>query len=144
MGTILRLQLSPELITPNTSTVMKNTFFLLSAFCLLLSDFTYAGSASWDVDPTSGDWNTAVNWTPDTVPNGASQTATFAVSNTIEVALSAFTTVNSIVFSPGASAFTISTYLETLEIEGAGISNNSGITQQFLVPIDPSGPHGVL
>ena len=36
----------------------------------LLPTVTYAGSAQWDLDPISGDWNTAENWMPTTIPNG--------------------------------------------------------------------------
>jgi len=36
----------------------------------LLATVTYAGSAQWDLDPISGDWNTAENGTPTTIPNG--------------------------------------------------------------------------
>jgi len=126
----------------NALRAVRISLFLILTFAFILN--SDAGSATWDLNSTSGDWNTAANWTPDTVPNGSTQTATFAESNTPEVALSASTTVKNIVFSPGASAFTISTYLEALEIEGKGMINNSGVTQQFLVPIDPSGSHGLL
>ena len=36
----------------------------------LVPTVTYAISAQWDLDPISGDWNTAENWTPTTIPNG--------------------------------------------------------------------------
>jgi hypothetical protein len=42
--------------------------------------------------------------------------------------------VNGIVFSPGASAFTITEPLdESLTISGSGITNNSGVMQNFLI-----------
>ncbi len=94
-----------------------------------------AGSATWKTNPGSSDWNTATNWTPETVPNGPSDIATFGVSNVTIVTFSAqFTTVvNSVVFTPGASAFTITPVdsLSHLTISGAGVVNNSGIAQQF-------------
>jgi hypothetical protein len=34
------------------------------------------GSATWKLNPGSGDWNTASNWMPATVPNGPSDVAT--------------------------------------------------------------------
>ncbi len=81
---------------------------LLPALVLLFSlQPAYAGSATWNLNPTSGDWNTAANWTPATVPNAATDTATFATSNTTNVTQSAFTTLDGITFAPGASAFTI-------------------------------------
>jgi hypothetical protein len=61
---------------------------LLPAFLGMLSIQTArAGSAMWKANPTSGDWNTAANWTPTTVPNGVSDTATFATSNTTQLSL---------------------------------------------------------
>jgi hypothetical protein len=117
---------------------------LFALLFLFLPKIASAGSATWNLNPTSGDWNTAVNWTPATVPNGPSDAATFALSNTTEVALSASTTIGGIVFSPGASAFTLSTSFQTLEIEGAGITNNSGLTQTFLVPTDLADGRGLL
>jgi hypothetical protein len=56
---------------------------------MLLANIARAGSATWDLNPGSGDWNTAANWTPMTVPNGASDTATFSLSNTTNVSISA-------------------------------------------------------
>jgi hypothetical protein len=94
----------------------------------------YAARATWNLNPTSGYWNTATNWTPATVPNGPADVATFAVSNQTAVSLSADTTLDSIVFNPGASAFTISVIEPpaTLTIDGVGIVNNSGVVQNFL------------
>src|SRR5450432_3052174 len=66
----------------------------------------YGASATWDLNPGT-DWNTATNWTPVTVPNGPSDTATFDVSNTTAVSISAPTQVDGILFTPAASAFTI-------------------------------------
>ena len=40
-----------------------------------------AGSATWNLNPTSNDWYTAANWTPATVPNDPSDIATLDVSN---------------------------------------------------------------
>src|SRR6267143_5845485 len=68
---------------------------------------TYAISAQWDLHPISGNWNTAANWTPMGVPNGPADIATFGLSNTTNVSISADTTVDPITFAPGASAFTI-------------------------------------
>ena len=92
-----------------------------------------AGSASWNLNPTSDDWSTAANWTPNTVPNGPDDIATFGVSNQTAVTVSTFgTEVNEVIFNPGASAFTI-TDDSSLTVSGTGITNNSGITQNFLV-----------
>src|SRR5437016_11554387 len=106
---------------------MKYTItILITCASLIASQLTHAGSATWNLNPTSGDWNTAVNWTPATVPNGPSDTATFAVSNTTAISVSASTEVNAIVFDPAASGFTITdSASRLLTISGAGIINNS-------------------
>src|SRR3982750_750803 len=92
-----------------------------------------SGSATWNLNPTSGDWNTAANWIPVTIPNGPNDTATFATSNTSDVSVSADTEVNGIVFGSGASAFTISPNpVATLTLSGTGIANNSGTIQNFV------------
>ena len=68
------------------------------------------------------------------MPNGTADIATFGVSNTPNVSLSASVTVDSIVFSPGASAYTIaSTSVSNIVLDGAGIVNNSGVTQNFSI-----------
>ena len=96
----------------------------------------YADSATWNLNPISNDWNTAANWTPATVPNGPNDVATFGVSSTTDVSITASIEVNSIVFSPGASAFIITPSPANgaivLTISGAGITNDSGITQNFV------------
>ena len=47
-----------------------NTLIVTAIRCSLLflvPSVTYAISAQWDMDPISGDWNTAANWTPNGV-----------------------------------------------------------------------------
>jgi autotransporter-associated beta strand protein len=105
----------------------------------------YAGSAAWKLNPTSSDWNTAANWTPATVPNGPADTATFAFSNSTSVSQSANTEVAGIVFSAGASAFTITPGLTfTLTISGTGIVNNSGGAENFVIPVAGTGGRGLI
>src|SRR6266496_1476300 len=97
---------------------------------------TFAGSATWKASPATDDWNTAANWTPAIVPNGPADTATFARSNQTGVFITLDTEVNGIVFNPRASAFTIAsepTLEPTLTISGMGVTNNSGIVQNFVV-----------
>ena len=107
---------------------------LLCGLLLLIANVSArAGSATWNLNPTSGDWNTAANWTPPTVPNGPGDTATFATSNQAAISLSADTEVNEIVFAAGAAAFTITASARAgLTFSGAGITNNSGVTQNFV------------
>src|SRR5207237_8959687 len=75
-----------------------------------------AGSATWNLNPTSNDWNTAENWTPQTVPNTEADTATFGRSNIINLTIGEWsdgsentvTRVGELVLAEGASAYTIS------------------------------------
>src|SRR5215813_8380045 len=105
----------------------KLSIFLTLTLVFILD--SYAGSATWKLHPSSGDWSTAANWRPRTVPNGPSDTATFGVSDTTDVSLSVEETeLDGIVFSPGANAFTITLdYPKHLDFTGVGIVNNSGI-----------------
>ena len=101
----------------------------------LVPTVTYAISAQWDLDPMSGDWNTAANWTPDEVPNGPADIATFGLSHTTDVSISANTEVNSIIFTPAATnpyTITVNDGV-TLTLSGTGITNNSGGAQEFVV-----------
>jgi hypothetical protein len=67
-----------------------------------------------------GDWNTAANWTPDGVPNGPADIATFGLSNATFVSTSNDTEVNGIIFTPAATnPYTIAIG-PTLTISGAG------------------------
>jgi autotransporter-associated beta strand protein len=126
-----------------------NTRMLAAIRCsllLLVSAAAYAGSAQWNLNPTSGDWNTAANWTPMGIPNGPADIATFGLSNTTNVSISANTEVNSIVFTPAATnpyGITAGPGL-TLAISGVGITNNSGRTQGFVIASDPSFHIGTL
>jgi hypothetical protein len=120
-------------------------FLLLAAILPLLlstASIGFAGSATWLASPPTGNWNHAANWSPATVPDGPSDTATFATSNKTGVSIPAKgTQVNGIVFNSGASAFTIITASPTffLTISGVGITNNSGITQNFVTAVDGAG-----
>src|SRR5207253_7939361 len=93
---------------------------------------SFAGSATWAKNPTSGDWNTAANWTPQTVPDTPSDIATFATSNQTQIAVSAITEVGGINFNPGADSFTITAATYPLTLSGSGVVNNSGKLQTFL------------
>ena len=84
--------------------LVRKTFLqtmLAVAISVLALIIAHAGSATWDLNPGSGDWNTAANWTPMTVPNGPADIATFALSNTTSVSISANTEVNGITFTSG-------------------------------------------
>src|SRR5690349_22932885 len=105
----------------------KLIIFLILNSSFLLS--SYAGSTTWNLNPASGDWTKTSNWTPATVPNGPNDIATFGTSNVTSVSSGGeLIALNSIVFDPNASVFTIS--IETLQmtVSGSGIVNNSGVT----------------
>ena len=56
-------------------------FLVLAAILTLLlstASSSFAGSATWKASPATGDWNTASNWSPATVPSSSADTATFA------------------------------------------------------------------
>ena len=91
---------------------------------LLTATSAFAGSATQNLNTTSGDWNTDTNWMPNTVPNGRPILQP-SVSNSTAISAGQIE-INSIVFSLGASAYTItSSFLENdLAISGAGIIND--------------------
>ncbi|MBA2433585.1 MAG: hypothetical protein H0V54_00605, partial [Chthoniobacterales bacterium] len=106
----------------------------------------YAGSATWKLNPTDNNWATAANWSPETVPDGATDVATFRVSNTNDITVrdapngtNASHPVGEIVFTPGASAYTITlrtnpdvVFATDLQFFGKGVTNNSGVVQNFV------------
>src|SRR5438046_5326055 len=95
----------------------------------------YADSATWSTSPISNDWNTAENWTPNTVPNGPDDVATFGLSHHTGVFVSTDMEVNEVIFNAGASPFNINAAVdEELTISGIGITNDSGIAQNFVFP----------
>jgi len=95
----------------------------------------FGGSATWQQTPATGNWNTPANWNPATVPNGLSDVATFSVSDETNVTVTSGITLDSIVFQPDASGFTINTSSEfaSVLINGAGVINNSAFAQNFFV-----------
>src|SRR5947208_11963356 len=111
---------------------------ILTACVLMFSIQTSrADSATWSASPTSSDWNTALNWTPATVPNGAADVATFGLSTITQLSFSANTQVSDIVFNPGASSFTIALNSSRHgTVDGEGITNNSAILQNFVIGTD--------
>src|SRR5580765_6271979 len=104
-----------------------------------------AGSATWRSNPASGDWNTAENWTPATVPNGSRDVATFATANTADVSVSANTEVSGITFDDGANSFALTADpLVTLTISGSGITNNGSLPQNFVTADDSASNIGAI
>ncbi len=98
---------------------------------LFVSSVACAESAQWSHNPVSGDWNTPANWTPAIVPNGPADIAVFGPTNGTAVSLSQDTEVNGITFTSAATnPYTIGVGADlVLTLSGAGVTNNSGITQ---------------
>src|SRR6187401_2228915 len=115
----------------------KQIVFFFLPFSFLLS--ALAGSAAWNPNPISSDWNTAAIWTPETVPNDPTDVAMFGNSNTAGVSLSAQTHVDSMIFDPSAAPFTFSTENNGLAFFGAGIVNNSPNEQNFVTGLEDGG-----
>jgi autotransporter-associated beta strand protein len=136
-GNALQLHIGFTPASSNSSPRLARKTFLQTilavAISILAPMVAHAGSATWDLNPGSGDWNTAGNWTPATVPNGPADVATFALSNTTFVSLSANTEVDSVIFTPAATnPYNIGANSGiTLTLSGTGITNNSGIAQSF-------------
>ena len=128
--------------------LLLRALYLGGAFLFLSIPIAHAGSATWSGNPTTDDWNTAANWMPNTVPNGAADIATFASSALTNVSLSSGVEVRGIVFNPGASSFTINIDPPVqefqLSIGGAGITNNSGVAQHFVTADDAGGALGEI
>ena len=110
-----------------------------------------AGSATWNLNPVTNQWNDPQNWTPITVPYGENDVATFETSNVTDVMLGvtpngdAGNVVGSIVFPPTASVYTITmsaVYGQTsyIAFNGAGIINKSGITQNLVAANSGTAP----
>ncbi len=96
-----------------------------------------AGSATWGNNPSSGDWNAAANWTPQTVPDGPGDVATFGQSAVTNVSINAtIVEVSNIVFTHLADPFIISLASNNnnglLDVTGSGIINHSRTTQKIV------------
>src|SRR5690242_18349898 len=111
---------------------MKRPFPIIYIFSLLIAAHSFAASATWNLNPVDNDWNNPANWTPNTVPNGPNDVATFEASNQTAVIISSSTEVNELIFSPGASGFTINVSAgQTFTVSGTGITNSTGISQSL-------------
>jgi uncharacterized protein with beta-barrel porin domain len=78
-----------------------------------------AQDATWLAAPGSGDFNTAANWTPVSVPTG---TASFGASNTTTLSFSTDTSVGGFAFLPSAPTYSFVVLgSKTVTFTGAGI-----------------------
>jgi len=109
----------------------------------------YADSATWNLNPVTDKWELDANWSPETVPHGAADVATFGVSTVTTVFLPVdFPNpweISGLIFSPGASAYTVMTDHEeghnpwgtSLVVSGIGFVNDSGVTQNVVTQRGP-------
>lgn len=98
-----------------------------------VAQISHAESATWNFDPTNIVWETAANWTPNTVPDEPEDIATFDVSNEATISITSDHTINGIVFNPGATAFTFNDFTDNFTLSGAGIINDSGVVQNIKI-----------
>jgi autotransporter-associated beta strand protein len=116
---------------------MKKLFPVIYVFLYLIAAQSFAGSATWNLNPISSDWNTAGNWTPNTVPNSETDIATFGTSALTQVSLTdTHVDLASMIFSPGANEFIITGANGSFGFYGDGVVNNSGEIQQFVLDSD--------
>ena len=109
---------------------------LLPLICLSLRA-AHAGSATWNLNATTNDWNSATNWTPATVPNATTDTATFGASNTTSVFTSTDVDLGSLVFTADAPSYTMTigtNDFASLNFWGEGVRNDSGVEQAIIAP----------
>jgi autotransporter-associated beta strand protein len=123
-----------------TRRIRLSSIFLFGLILAFFDSAGYAENATWNLNPVSGDWNTATNWTPNTVP-GVEDIATFNTSAITGIAFSHDSGVLELLFNPGASAFTFTVDNSySFSLNFTGVVNNSGVTQNFAV----SGPFTAL
>jgi len=106
-----------------------------AAVALLAALPARAQDATWLVNPGSGNFNTAANWTPATVPTG---TAFFGPSNTTLIAFQPFTTtsIGTLQFNANAPAYSFITsdgITTSISITGTGIVNGSSNAPTFII-----------
>ena len=125
-----------------SSIVARRVVAAVTGVLLLLSaQLSDAGNAVWSTSPGSGNWNTAVNWQPMTVPNGPLDIATFGSSSQTAISFSASVEIRQISFNSGADAYTITASPAfSLTISGEGIANSSGLLQNFVTVSGAGSP----
>jgi hypothetical protein len=86
-----------------TSSRLNLPLWLIAAGLALSAQTSLAESATWDLNPPTGDWEFTANWAgpPMTVPNGPFDTATFATNYNGFVYVDSNIEVNGIVFTSG-------------------------------------------
>jgi hypothetical protein len=109
--------------------ILRDTVSVLFVGVSLGSVGLHAQDAIWLAAPGSGVWNTAANWSPNTVPTGS---ASFGASNTTTITFSdQNTAVGTLQFNALAPAYTFNLTANSFAINGAGIINNSSNAPTF-------------
>ena len=109
----------------------------VAALLLCGNSPVHAGSAAWISTPGNNNW-TSLNWFPNTIPTASTDVATFSTSSVTSISLSSTSIdISGIVFTAGASPYTITVVgsddSASMSFEGAGVTNNSGNPQNFVV-----------
>ncbi len=114
---------------------MKKLFPVIWLFSWLIAHYSFGDSATWNLNASSGDWNDAANWTPETVPNSETDVAAFSQSNVTNISTPSIQ-LDSVIFGADASPYTFTVYNATdvayLIFWGAGVINNSPNEQTFI------------
>lgn len=114
---------------------MKRLFCFPALLWAATISFASAGSATWNLNPSNSDWNTAANWTPATIPNGDDDVATFGLSTQTSITESQTITLARMIFQPDAASYTIMAGAkgtdENLVFVGEGVVNQSAFMQHF-------------
>ena len=75
----------------------------MSALLLALSLRAVSGdSAIWNIDPPTNNWNAETNWTPNTIPNGPQDVATFDLTTMTLLVIHSDIELNTLFFTENA------------------------------------------
>ena len=105
----------------------------MSALLLALSLRAVSGdSAIWNIDPPTNNWNAETNWTPNTIPNGPQDVATFDLTTMTLLVIHSDIELNTLFFTENALpqmritvGDTSSDPVVSLTLSGTGIVNNT-------------------
>jgi len=114
---------------------MKTKLLILLTLTFTCTLHAYAGSATWNLNPVSGDWNDAANWTPETVPSVPGDIASLGLSNITDLFVNNSIEMAEVFFEAEASPYEISLQgrFNYVVLSGPGLVNDSGNAQAFLL-----------
>jgi autotransporter-associated beta strand protein len=127
---------------------LKISAVMITVPCALLAlalPSGFAGDATWKANPSNGIWNRAANWDPMKVPSHPKDRATFASSSQTAISFRSPVSIGSAVFDAGASSYNFSVGPSpSLDFTRNGLTNNSGVVQNFVATTDISGNFGLI